>query len=258
MTFRKKCIHDYNRYISPPTMSPQVIQFDEEKAKAELKQCPKIVRDYFKLLQGHLERNKEITAKAVGKLVELSKSKATIPPPLAPEGESQEIRLHTLLGKANDRIAELEKEVSERFANKVMAAPIIASILAEREKEKDAEIERLTHRLRGEQMDFQRAYGEATAEIARLKALLLEKEADINISAYILQGRLKQGDVLCVDGRPEITIYRIDDDLVSYCHTNAGAYPSRKTINALANMLQIYDGKWSVVSLPSPPKPLEH
>lgn len=54
-------------------MSIQVKVFDERKAKEELKKCPKIVRDYVNLLELHLERQKELTAKAIGKLREQCK-----------------------------------------------------------------------------------------------------------------------------------------------------------------------------------------
>jgi len=47
---------------------PKIVQFDDQKAKQELKKCPKIVRDYVKLILDHWERQKELTAKAIGKL----------------------------------------------------------------------------------------------------------------------------------------------------------------------------------------------
>ena len=47
---------------------PNVKQFDETRAKQELKSCPKIVRDYVKLLNEHYDRQKDLTAKAIGKL----------------------------------------------------------------------------------------------------------------------------------------------------------------------------------------------
>ena len=53
---------------------PQVKQFDEATAKAELKKCPKIVQDYFKLIQNHYEKQKELTALAISKLREMSKN----------------------------------------------------------------------------------------------------------------------------------------------------------------------------------------
>lgn len=51
-------------------MNPQVKQFDEEKAKAALKECPKIVRDYVKLLQQHIDKWKGISYNAISKLRE--------------------------------------------------------------------------------------------------------------------------------------------------------------------------------------------
>ena len=54
-------------------MSIQVKVFDERKAKDELKKCPKIVRDYVKLLEYHLDIQKQLTAKAIGKLREQCK-----------------------------------------------------------------------------------------------------------------------------------------------------------------------------------------
>lgn len=56
---------------------PQVKQFDVYKAKEELKRCPKIVRDYVKLLEGHLEKQRELTGKAIGKLVGVSRENQT-------------------------------------------------------------------------------------------------------------------------------------------------------------------------------------
>jgi len=49
-------------------MSIQVSCFDAKKAEAELKKCPKIVRDYVKLLKESNERWKELTNKAISKL----------------------------------------------------------------------------------------------------------------------------------------------------------------------------------------------
>lgn len=51
-------------------MSIQVKCFDENRAKTELKNCPKIVRDYVKLLEECLKKQQELTAKAIGKLRE--------------------------------------------------------------------------------------------------------------------------------------------------------------------------------------------
>lgn len=53
-------------------MSIQVKQFDENKAKEELKKCPLIVRQYVKLLQEHLESTNTISKKAISKLMELA------------------------------------------------------------------------------------------------------------------------------------------------------------------------------------------
>jgi hypothetical protein len=47
---------------------PQVNVFDDKKAKMELKSCPKIVRDYVRLLEEHNKRWKELTGEAIGKL----------------------------------------------------------------------------------------------------------------------------------------------------------------------------------------------
>lgn len=49
-------------------MSIQVNQFNDRKAEEELKSCPKIVRDYVKLLKEALKSQQELTAKAIGKL----------------------------------------------------------------------------------------------------------------------------------------------------------------------------------------------
>ena len=49
-------------------MSIQVECFDEKKAEQELKKCPKIVRDYVKLLKQSNERWKDLTNKAISKL----------------------------------------------------------------------------------------------------------------------------------------------------------------------------------------------
>ncbi len=46
----------------------KVVQFDEQKAKEELKKCPKIVRDYVKLLIKHQDNWKDIAYKAISKL----------------------------------------------------------------------------------------------------------------------------------------------------------------------------------------------
>lgn len=51
----------------------QVKQFDVHKAKQELKECPKIVRDYVKLLEEHNQRWKELAQKAIAKIREISK-----------------------------------------------------------------------------------------------------------------------------------------------------------------------------------------
>lgn len=49
-------------------MSITVKVFDEAKAKAELKKCPKIVRDYVKLIEQSRDRWKDIGQKAINKL----------------------------------------------------------------------------------------------------------------------------------------------------------------------------------------------
>ncbi len=51
-------------------MSIQVNQFDENKAKAEIKKCPQIVREYFKLLQEQSDNWKRLCHTAIGKLKE--------------------------------------------------------------------------------------------------------------------------------------------------------------------------------------------
>ena len=90
----------------------------------------------------------------------------------------------------------------------------------------------------------------ATTELARIKGLLEEKEEGLNICAYILQGRLKVGDVLLQNGKPELIIKDLMEDRVEYEYATSLSSTRKKT-KALATMLQIYDGKWSVVSLPS-------
>ena len=49
-------------------MSIQVNVFNEQKAKDELKNCPKIVQDYLKLLEEHNEREVALTKKAISNL----------------------------------------------------------------------------------------------------------------------------------------------------------------------------------------------
>jgi len=49
-------------------MSIEVKVFDEENAKHELKRCPVIVRQYFKLINDTLERQKALTDEAIKKL----------------------------------------------------------------------------------------------------------------------------------------------------------------------------------------------
>jgi len=49
-------------------MSIEVNCFDEKKAEQELKNCPKIVREYVKLLKENNERWKELAQKAISKL----------------------------------------------------------------------------------------------------------------------------------------------------------------------------------------------
>jgi len=54
-------------------MSIQVKVFDEKTAKQELKNCPKIVRDYVKLLEECLKNQQDLTSKAISKLREKCK-----------------------------------------------------------------------------------------------------------------------------------------------------------------------------------------
>lgn len=54
-------------------MSVEVKCFDDKKAKEVLKTCPKVVRDYVRLLEEALKRQQELTAKAITKIRELSK-----------------------------------------------------------------------------------------------------------------------------------------------------------------------------------------
>ena len=54
-------------------MSIVVKSFNEQKAKDELKKCPKIVRDYFKLINEAYERQIQLTNHAISKIRELSK-----------------------------------------------------------------------------------------------------------------------------------------------------------------------------------------
>ena len=49
-------------------MSITVKQFDDRKAKEELKKCPKIVRDYVKILERSIESWKDISNKCIKKL----------------------------------------------------------------------------------------------------------------------------------------------------------------------------------------------
>lgn len=46
-------------------MGIEVKVFDEEKAKEELKKCPKIVRDYVNLLENQIKMSNETTRKAI-------------------------------------------------------------------------------------------------------------------------------------------------------------------------------------------------
>lgn len=55
-------------------MSIQVNCFDDRKAEAELKNCPKIVRDYVRLLKESNERWQQLTNKAISKLREQAKN----------------------------------------------------------------------------------------------------------------------------------------------------------------------------------------
>ena len=47
-----------------------VKEFDVERARKELKSCPKIVRDYVKLLISHKEHWQSLCQKAISKLRE--------------------------------------------------------------------------------------------------------------------------------------------------------------------------------------------
>lgn len=47
---------------------PQVKQFNQYAAKEALKGCPKIVRDYVKLLEEHLKMRQELINKCISKL----------------------------------------------------------------------------------------------------------------------------------------------------------------------------------------------
>jgi hypothetical protein len=73
-------------------MSIQVKVFDEKKAKEILKTCPKIVRDYYKLLNDSLNRQKDLTEKAIQKLHETSsKPKEEQPEKIVRELPTKEI-----------------------------------------------------------------------------------------------------------------------------------------------------------------------
>lgn len=54
-------------------MNVNVNQFDDKKAKAVLKTCPKIVRDYVKLIEEQSVRWQELTKIAIKKIKEQSK-----------------------------------------------------------------------------------------------------------------------------------------------------------------------------------------
>lgn len=51
-----------------------VKQFDEEKANKELKTCPKIIRDYVKLLKEQVVNWKDIQHKTIQKLHETTQN----------------------------------------------------------------------------------------------------------------------------------------------------------------------------------------
>lgn len=55
-------------------MSILVECFDDKKAEEELKKCPKIVRDYVKLLKENYRRQEDLTKLAIKKLKEISKN----------------------------------------------------------------------------------------------------------------------------------------------------------------------------------------
>lgn len=61
-------------------MSIQVNNFDVHKAEEELKNCPKIVRDYVKLLKESLDMKQQLVSKAIGKLRENAVLSEDLPP----------------------------------------------------------------------------------------------------------------------------------------------------------------------------------
>jgi hypothetical protein len=52
----------------------EVTQFNEKLAKEELAKCPQIVQDYVRLIMDHWDKQKELTAKAIGKLKEIARN----------------------------------------------------------------------------------------------------------------------------------------------------------------------------------------
>lgn len=48
--------------------------FNERKAEEKLLKCPKIVRDYVRLLKKHLNRQQEVTSQIICKIGELTKN----------------------------------------------------------------------------------------------------------------------------------------------------------------------------------------
>jgi len=54
-------------------MSIVVQEFDIRQAEEELKKCPKIVREYVRILKDCYEREKQLTHDAIKKIKELAK-----------------------------------------------------------------------------------------------------------------------------------------------------------------------------------------
>lgn len=75
-------------------MSILVKQFDENRAKAELKRCPKIVQDYVKLLQKQIIGWKDIAGKAIGKLKQQAQEGINQPNLAPPTQADKEVGLN--------------------------------------------------------------------------------------------------------------------------------------------------------------------
>ncbi len=54
--------------------SIKVKSFDVLDAKEELKKCPRIIRDYVRVLEDTIERQKDLINKTIKRIEELSKS----------------------------------------------------------------------------------------------------------------------------------------------------------------------------------------